>query len=76
MRNVRYRIRRMVIGLRVWLLRKLSMGRPIVMNGLIDGLVDMGGTDEWALIAGCDVKGSSGKTVLRPREVTRALPIQ
>lgn len=55
---------RHLINIRIWLLRKLSMGRPIVMNVAIDGCVDMRDADHWGLVADCRVNGTSGKTVV------------
>lgn len=54
-----------IIKCRVWLLRKLSFGRPIVLNVRVNGMVDFGDADRWGLFADSYVDGSSGKTVLR-----------
>jgi len=57
-----------LINIRVWLLRKLSMGRPIVMNVAIDGCVDMREADHWGLVADCHIDASSSKTVLTTKK--------
>jgi hypothetical protein len=57
-------MKNVVIRFRMWLLRKLSMGRPIVLNVAINGTVDFRGADEWGLISDCHVDGRCGHVAL------------
>lgn len=52
-------------AIRLWLLRKLAMGRPVVLNVSVNGLVDFRGTDSWGVMADSHIDGSNKQVVLK-----------
>ena len=50
---------------RFWLMRRLAMGAPIVMNVKVNGLV--GVSDPNGIVSGCHLDGTAGSVVLEDK---------